>query len=160
MARTEDVWSSDWETRVVTQKSLAYSRHVVHLSCCTNGSNTLTILNFLQSRTIGDNTVVRFNNQYCPELGAAMALGTHGKAVAWSLMPQAWHSVLFKPQMDHMSASAADIITHLQLSSMHILHCCVVAMPYSSTTPGLIIQVIMSCCAVQIFNKSKRCFLR
>lgn len=29
----------------------------------------------LQSKYVGDNTVVRFNHNYCPELGAAMALG-------------------------------------------------------------------------------------
>lgn len=41
-----------------------------------------TILSILQSKTIGDSTIVRFNNQYCPELGAAMALGRHSTAVA------------------------------------------------------------------------------
>ncbi len=30
----------------------------------------------MQTKVIGDNTTVRFNNHYCPELGAAMALGT------------------------------------------------------------------------------------
>lgn len=29
----------------------------------------------MQTKVIGDNTTVRFNNHYCPELGAAMALG-------------------------------------------------------------------------------------
>ena len=32
-------------------------------------------LHVLQTKVIGGNTVVRFNNQYCPELGVAMALG-------------------------------------------------------------------------------------
>lgn len=30
----------------------------------------------MQTKSIGDNTTVRFNNHYCPELGAAIALGT------------------------------------------------------------------------------------
>jgi hypothetical protein len=30
----------------------------------------------IQTKSIGDNTTVRFNNHYCPELGAAIALGT------------------------------------------------------------------------------------
>ena len=29
----------------------------------------------IQTKSIGDNTTVRFNNHYCPELGAAIALG-------------------------------------------------------------------------------------
>ncbi len=29
----------------------------------------------MQTKSIGDNTTVRFNNHYCPELGAAIALG-------------------------------------------------------------------------------------
>lgn len=31
----------------------------------------------MQTKSIGDNTTVRFNNHYCPELGAAMALGVY-----------------------------------------------------------------------------------
>ncbi|KAL3137484.1 hypothetical protein ABBQ38_004773 [Trebouxia sp. C0009 RCD-2024] len=35
---------------------------------------TDTPCSLLKSKTVGENTIVRFNNHYCPELGAAMAL--------------------------------------------------------------------------------------
>lgn len=38
----------------------------------------------MQSKTVGENTIVRFNNHYCPELGAAMALGMRVMAVSFT----------------------------------------------------------------------------
>ena len=107
LTRAEAAWFSGWGTRVASQRSpLAYSRQDIHPSCCTNcqHADTLTISGSLQSKTIGDNTVVRFNKHYCPELAAAMALGTHSMAGSLSDSSATWHGVLFKRlTLDHLT---------------------------------------------------------
>ncbi len=49
----------------------------------------------IQTKSIGDNTTVRFNNHYCPELGAAMALG-----MCCTLITNAMHSLAIMHQLN------------------------------------------------------------
>ena len=72
----------------------------------------------MQSKTVGDNTIVRFNNHYCPELGAAMALGMLC-LLPFGILPT--HILNVSPVM-HLQALCGPLCIALTSYSLHDLN--------------------------------------